>query len=130
MECRRGRRRPGSGGISTAIAWIASARQSQLRPAKQGRRGGSRLDAHEDFIVGMVEEEKDITLNEMVLRLAEERTVSIGRSGLDVWLRKRGWTLKKDRTCIGAGTPRPVEAPSGLVLRSTRSRSCPTRLHR
>jgi hypothetical protein len=48
-------------------------------PAKQGRRGGSRLDAHEDYIVGMIEEEKDNTLNEMVLRLATERCVSIGR---------------------------------------------------
>jgi len=53
-------------GISTAIAWIASARAGQLTPAKQGRRGGSRLDAHEDFIIGMIEEEKDITLDEMV----------------------------------------------------------------
>jgi len=58
-------------GISTAIAWIASARAGRLTPAKQGRRGGSRLDAHKDFIIGMVEEEKKITLNEMVLRLAE-----------------------------------------------------------
>ena len=82
-------------GISTAIAWIASARHGQMTPAKQGRRGGSRLDAHGDFIVGMIEEEKDITLNEMVLRLAEEKAVSIGRSALDVWLRKRGWTFKK-----------------------------------
>lgn len=82
-------------GISTAIAWIASARQGRLTAAKQGRRGGSRLDAHEDYIVGMIEEEKDITLNEMVLRLSEERAVSIGRSALDIWLRKRGWTFKK-----------------------------------
>jgi len=81
-------------GISTAIAWMASARQGQLTPVKQGRRGGSRLDAHEIFIVGMIEEAKDITLNEMVLRL-EEKSVSIGRSALDVWLRKRGWTFKK-----------------------------------
>lgn len=43
----------------------------------------------------MIEKEKDITLNEMVLRLAAERVVSIGRSALDVWLRKRGWTFKK-----------------------------------
>ncbi len=82
-------------GISTAIAWIANARHGQMTPAKQGRRGGSRLDTHEDLIVGMIEEEKDITLNEMVLRLAEEKAVSIGRSALDVWLRKRGWTFKK-----------------------------------
>ncbi|PRX02268.1 UNVERIFIED_ORG: transposase [Martelella mediterranea] len=82
-------------GVSTAIAWIASARQGRLTPEKQGRRGGSRLDAHEDYIIGLIEEAKDITLNEMVLRLAEERAVSIGRSALDVWLRKRGWTFKK-----------------------------------
>jgi transposase len=43
----------------------------------------------------MIEEEKDITLNEMVLRLREEQAVSIGRSALDVWLRRRGWTFKK-----------------------------------
>ncbi|MGN7829858.1 IS630 family transposase [Agrobacterium radiobacter] len=69
-------------GVSTAIAWIASARHGQMKPAKQGRRGGSRLDAHGDFIVGLIDEEKDITLNEMVLRLAEEKAVSIGRSAL------------------------------------------------
>lgn len=82
-------------GISTAIACIASARAGRLTPAMHGRRGDSRLDFHEDFIVGMMEEAKDITLNEMVLRLHEERAVSIGRSALDVWLRKRGWTKKK-----------------------------------
>lgn len=69
-------------GISTAIAWIASARQGRLTPAKQGRRGGSRLDAHEDYIVGMIEEEKDITLNEMVLRLAAEGPYPLAATGL------------------------------------------------
>ncbi|WP_234851086.1 transposase, partial [Sinorhizobium meliloti] len=82
-------------GISTAIAWIASARQGQVSAAKQGRPGGSRLDDHEAFIIGMIEASKDITLNEMVLRLEEDRSVSIGRSTLDVWLRKRGFTFKK-----------------------------------
>jgi transposase len=73
-----------------------------LTPAKQGRRGGSRLDVQEDFIIGMIEEEKDITLNVMVPRLREDRAVSIDRSALDVWLRKRGWTFKKVRICTGA----------------------------
>lgn len=82
-------------GISTAIAWIASARAGRLTPAKQGRRGGSRLDPHEDFIFDMIEETKDITLNEMVVRLLEQKAVAIGRSRLDVWLRQRGWTFKK-----------------------------------
>ncbi len=63
-------------GISTAIAWIARARAGQLTPATQGRRRGSRLDAHEGFIIRIIEEEKDITLDEMVLRLRENRAVS------------------------------------------------------
>ena len=67
-------------GISTGIAWVASARRGQMTPDKQRRRVGSRLDAHGDFIVGMIKEEKDITLNEMISRLAEEKTVSIDRS--------------------------------------------------
>lgn len=58
-------------GVSTAIAWIANARQGQLTAAKQGRREGSRLDAHEASVVGMIEAEKDITLNEMVSRLRQ-----------------------------------------------------------
>ncbi len=115
-------------GISRAIAWIASARQGRLTPAKQGRCGGSRLDAHEDYIVGIIEEEKDITRNEMVLRLSEGGAISIGRSALYIWLQKRGLTFKKDRTCIGAGASRPSEASQKLVRRLARSRSGASRL--
>lgn len=82
-------------GISTAIAWIASARQGQRTAARQGRRGGSRLDIHEAFMVEMIERSKDITLDEMVARLGDELNVRIGRSAVSVWLRKRGWTFKK-----------------------------------
>ncbi|ASP89661.1 hypothetical protein CDO26_36740 (plasmid) [Sinorhizobium meliloti] len=74
VGCPRGRLRRGSGSGSTAIAWIASARQGQVSAAKQGRPGGSRLDDHEAFIIGMIEAPTDITLNEMVLRLEEDRS--------------------------------------------------------
>ena len=50
-------------GVSTAIAWIASARQGQMTLAKQGRRSGSRLDTQVDFIGTMIKAQKDITLN-------------------------------------------------------------------
>ena len=52
-----------------------------------GRCPGSRLDAHEAFIVGLIKERPDIALNEMADRLAAERSVEIGRSGLSAWLR-------------------------------------------
>lgn len=82
-------------GVSSAIRWIARAKLGETTPRPQGRRRGSSLDAHEVFIVGMIEERKDITLNEMVERLAAERSMRIGRSALSDWLRGHGWTFKK-----------------------------------
>lgn len=38
------------------------------------------------FIVGMIDEQKDITLNEMVERLAAGPAVKISRSALSAWL--------------------------------------------
>ncbi len=60
--------------------------------------------------MGMIEASKDTTLNEMVFRLEEDQSASIGRSTLDVWLRKPSFTFKKDRTCIGAGAGSPPES--------------------
>jgi transposase len=82
-------------GVSSAIRWIARAKIGELSPRPQGRKGGSRLDAYADFVFGMVDERKDITLNEMVERLEAECSMRIGRSALSDWLRGHGWTFKK-----------------------------------
>ena len=83
-------------GVATAIVWARRARQDGERTARrQGKPRGSRLDAHEAFILAMIEATKDITLNEMVARLKAERALAIERSALSTWLRSRGWTFKK-----------------------------------
>ena len=82
-------------GVSSAIRWIARAKIGELTPRPQGRRPGSRLDAHAAFIVALIEGQRDITLNEMVERLSAEQLVRIGRSALSDWLRRHGWTFKK-----------------------------------
>ena len=82
-------------GVSSAIRWIARAKIGELAPRPQGRRRGSRLDEHADFVFGMIEVCPDITLNEMVERLEVERSMRIGRSALSDWLRGHGWTFKK-----------------------------------
>lgn len=82
-------------GVSSAIRWIARARIGELAPRPQGRRRTSSLDGHDVFIVGLIDERKDITLNEMVERLMGEQSVRISRSALSAWLRRRGWTFKK-----------------------------------
>ena len=83
-------------GISTAIRWIGRAKIGERTPQTQGWRRASALDAHGAFIVGMIEEQKDITLDQMVSRLDAKANVQIGRSALSVWLRRRGWTFKKN----------------------------------
>ncbi len=79
---------------STAIRWIDRAAKGETEPRKPAKRV-SRLDAHTAFIVAMIEAQKDITLDEMVVRLADERDMGIGRSMLSKWLRSRGFTYKK-----------------------------------
>lgn len=111
------------GGISTAIRWIARTWLGETKARVQGRRRTSRLDAHEAFIVGLLEERRDITLNEMMSRLSDERSVVIGHSALSAWLRSRGWSFKKVRSCTGAGASRRPEAVTGLVRDTARSRS-------
>jgi hypothetical protein len=66
-------------GVSSAIRWIARAKIGELTPRPQGSRRASGLDAYEPFIVGLIDERKDITLNEMVERLAGEQSVRISR---------------------------------------------------
>lgn len=79
---------------STAIRWIDRAANGETEPRKPARRA-SRLDAHAVFIDTMIEDHRDTTLDEMVVRLAVERDVGIGRSMLSKWLRSRGFTYKK-----------------------------------
>ena len=43
----------------------------------------------------MIEERRDITLNEIVARLLAEQSVKISRSALSAWLGRHGWTFKK-----------------------------------
>jgi transposase len=62
-------------GISSAIRWIARAKIGELKRRPQGRRCGSRLDVHADFIVEMIEVSTDIALNEMVINAYETELV-------------------------------------------------------
>lgn len=102
--------------VATAIVWIRCARETGERTAQhQGKPRGSCLDAYVAPIMSMIEVQKDITLNETVVRLRDEVDIIISRSGLNVWLRSRSFTFKKDRTCIGAGSARYSEETEALV---------------
>ncbi|PDT19195.1 helix-turn-helix domain-containing protein, partial [Rhizobium hidalgonense] len=92
-------------GISTAIRWIARAKEGELTARPQGWRRPSAVDAHEEFVVALIDERRDVTLGEMVERLSVERQVKISRSALGAWLRGRGWTFKKDPHALEQDRP-------------------------
>lgn len=83
-------------GVSTAIVWVRRFRQGGEAVArKQGKPRGSRLDAHTNFILGLIEAKDDITLIEMAEKLVAERQVQISPAMLCRWLKRSGMTYKK-----------------------------------
>ena len=83
-------------GIATAGAWARLKRATgDVRPGKQGQRGGSKLDAHETFILSLIDENKDIALYELAERLEVERGVRVVPATIWYFLDKRAITFKK-----------------------------------
>jgi transposase len=86
-------------GISTSGAWYRAWRSSgRLEPGRQGKPKLSKLDAHETFILALVDtDERDITLAEIVEHLAVERGVKASLTTVHEFFAKRGITYKKRR---------------------------------
>ena len=85
-------------GISTAGTWYRRYRATgEMAARKQGQPSRSKLDAHEAFILGLIEEAPDITLAEIGERLATERGVQAVPSTVWLFLDRRGITFKKRR---------------------------------
>jgi len=85
-------------GVATAIRWVRRWRETGERTArKQGHPIRSKLDAHEAYLLGLIEQRVDITLDEMRRRLTEERGVRAGFGTLWRFFDRRGITVKKRR---------------------------------
>ena len=85
-------------GISTAGEWFRRYRDNGETTAhKQGQPFGSKLDKHEAFVLGLVEETPDISLAEIAERLGLERQVSACPATVWHFFNKRGITFKKRR---------------------------------
>lgn len=94
-------------GISTAGAWYRRYRATgETQARKQGQPSRSKLDAHEAFIFGLIEDAPDITLAEIGERLAAEHGVRAAPSTIWLFLDRRGITFKKRRR-----TPQSSSAP-------------------
>ena len=85
-------------GISTAGAWLRRYRATgETAARKQGQPGGSKLDAHEEFILGLIDARADISLAEIAERLAERRQVSACAATIWYFFERQGISFKKNR---------------------------------
>jgi len=85
-------------GVSTAIRWYQRYRETgEIAARKQGQPGGSKLDAHEVFILALVAERPDISLAEIAACLAAQRAVSACPATVWYFFDRRGISFKKNR---------------------------------
>ena len=85
-------------GVSTAVKWYQRYRDTgEIAARKQGQPGGSKLDAHEAFILALVRERADISLAEIAARQAEKRAVSACPATVWYFFERRGISFKKNR---------------------------------
>jgi len=83
-------------GVATAGAWHRFWRKTgEAKPLRRGNPGGSKLDAHAGFILGLIAAERDITLNEIAERLLEAHGLNVQPSTIWYFLDRRGMTFKK-----------------------------------
>lgn len=83
-------------GVATAGTWARLKRSTgEVMPAKQGKPKGSILDAHAEFIFGLIRKVPDITLNEIAERLADERAVRVVSTAVWKFLDRHDMTHKK-----------------------------------
>ena len=98
-------------GVATVIRWVALvAVTGETKAKRQGRPRGSKLDAHEGFLLALIEETDDITLLEMQDRLRAERGVSVGLGTLWRFFDGRAFTWKK-RRCTRPSRTAPTWRP-------------------
>lgn len=103
-------------GVATAIRWVRQARETGDRnPGRQGHPCRSILDPHRDLILNLIETTPDITISEMLERLAQKNGVLASRATLWKFLDQCGLAFKKVRTCGGARPTQHPDTHAGLV---------------
>jgi transposase len=91
-------------GVSTSGAWMRRYRKTgEIAARKQGQPGGSKLDVHEAFILGLVADRADISLAEIADALAREHDLSACPATVWYFFDRRGISFKKNRACHRTG---------------------------
>jgi len=117
LSARGAARRLGVGG-STATAWVGRWRREGSSEAKsQKGRSRSPLAAHAAFLLALVDEQADLTLEEIRERLAQ-RGVPVAVSSIWRFFDRHGISFKKNRARRGAAACGRGERPPALEKRA------------
>jgi transposase len=100
-------------GIATAGAWHRLWRKTgDVTPGRLGNPGGSKLDSHEDFILGLIAVQKDIALHEIAQKLAESYGLRVQPSTIWYFLDRRSITFKKRRRTLPGKSAKTLPLPA------------------
>jgi transposase len=105
-------------GVSSAIRWTARFRQTGSVRAKP--MGGSRspLDAHKDFLLALISDEPDLTLEEIRSRLAV-RGIVVAASSVWRFCDRHDLTFKKKPARLRAGARGRADGARAVEARTT-----------
>ena len=117
--------------IASAVRWVKRFKTTgEISPAPSGgdRRSG-RIEAHHDYLLGLIRRSPDLTLLEIQERLIANCGERFAVSVLWRFFDRHEITFKKNGACRRTTTRRRSEPTPGMVRRAARSRSDETRFH-
>lgn len=118
--------------IASAIRWVWRFHATgDVSPAPTGGdQRSDRIEAHRDYLLGLIRRQPDITLLEIQERLIANCGERFSSSVIWRFFDRHEITFKKNRACRGAAAPRRSEEAPAMVWGATRSRSKKACLHR
>ena len=117
--------------VASAVRWVKRFQTTgEISPAPCGgdRRSG-RIEAHRDYLLGLIRRSPDLTLLEIQERLIANCGERFAVSVLWRFFDRHEITFKKNGACRGATTRGRPKSTPGMVRGAARSRSDETRFH-
>ena len=117
--------------IASAVRWVKrfqTTGEISRTPSGGDRRSG-RIEAHRDYLLGLIRRSPDLTLLEIQERLIANCGERFAVSVLWRFFDRHEIIFKKNSACRGTTTRGRPKSTPGMVRRAARSRSDETRFH-
>ncbi len=116
--------------VSSVIRFVSRWRdKGSVQADAMGAPRGSKLDAHADWLLALIAETPDLTLEEIAARLHGERDVKSSIGGLWNFFDRQEITVKKNRARGRTGARRRRRGPALMAGGTAGARAEPPGLH-